>query len=293
MPVSNRRLMEMTPGAAVVQMFADANNTPLEPTAIRSVGIDLETTEGRLSQAKIRLMENEVIVEDGPSDLTVDFSFNRVDVATRLVGIADNWRPTLPISTQDLLDQISVMTNQVFYPDDFVLETITSENARPYVLKAKVESMRWYGSLEITLSDDTTLAYIASQELVPLDGTYTLGALDAQRTLWVPEIYYGQIDITDSKSIVEDISVGSLVQNHPGLRVLINTYCGNPLFLPGFESGNWVQSLEPQPFNLFNAQVIEHETQTSRSTFRILIDPTYCTNFGLGFFDFYYRRTES
>jgi hypothetical protein len=71
---------------------------------------------------------------------SIQFEYNRLNVAHHFEGIITGEEVTLPTSSQVLLDLITQIRGQKFVLDDIVLEDIGRHNSAAYKLRAKAES---------------------------------------------------------------------------------------------------------------------------------------------------------
>lgn len=156
---TTEQLLKLSPRGAIVRMINDENNTffdgsdagPLVISPPLSVGAI--RTEVEISVRR-RLSGNDGLPHAGQ----LAFRYNRLDVEMTLSGKLNGFRPEMPTSTQVLLDELTRRTGIKFDLEDFILEDIIRSNAAPYLLKAKPESLRWVGDLEVMLIDLTDLA---------------------------------------------------------------------------------------------------------------------------------------
>lgn len=156
---STEDLLKLSTRGAIVRMVNDENHTFFDggisgPLLISApLTVDGIRTEVEISVRR-RLSGNDQLPYPGQ----LAFRYNRLDVEHTLAGKLNGFRPAMPTSTRVVLDELTRRTGIVFENDDFVLEDIIRNNAAPYVLKAKVESLRWVGELPVTLIDLTELS---------------------------------------------------------------------------------------------------------------------------------------
>jgi hypothetical protein len=155
---TTEQLLKMTTRGAVVRMVNDENQTGFDGSVAGPLTISPPLSIGGLRTEVELSIRRQVSDDDAlPFPGQLAFRYNRLDVEGTLGGRLDGFRPPMPTSTQVLLDELTHRTGIKFETADFVLEGIGRSNAAPYVLKAKVESFRWVGSMELTLLDLTDL----------------------------------------------------------------------------------------------------------------------------------------
>lgn len=156
---TTEELLKLGSRGAVVKIINDENDTlfdgsdagPLvisEPLKLGDTRTEVEISIRR------RLSGDDFLPFQGK----LAFRYNRLDVENTLYGKLTGFRPPMPTSTQVLLDELSRRTGITFETENFILEDIIRSNAAPYVLKAKPESLRWVGSMEVQLIDLTELS---------------------------------------------------------------------------------------------------------------------------------------
>lgn len=155
---STEQLLKLSTRGAIVRMVNDENGTLFDGSETGPLVISPPTSEGG-GRTEVEISVRRRLSGDDslPFPGTLAFRYNRLDVDFNLGGQLNGYRPEMPTSTQALLDELTRRTGIRFELDDFILEDIIRSNAAPYILKAKPNSLRWVGSLEITLIDLTDL----------------------------------------------------------------------------------------------------------------------------------------
>lgn len=250
---TNEELLRMSTRGAVVRMVNDANNTQFyggpggalvisPPLAVGTTRTEVELSIRRQVNAS----------EQMPYAGQLAFRYNRLDVGATLYGELDGYRPPLPTSTQVLLNELTTRTGIKFELEDFVLEDINASNAAPYVLKAKSESLRWVGQMEIYLVDLVNLAtYIAGG--VPNNAP----ALQFQPVMVQSKDIQPYLNGTFHRTLLTNVEVGTPVAAAADpLVAFVRATVGR---VGQFQFGQptpWVVSTTPGPYNLYGAQII-------------------------------------
>jgi len=159
------RLLRMTPLAALLVIINEACGTMLNPNQIRVkqvTSLGGRATKVRLEAFKPRNKFDKQIYKG-----EADFTYNRLDVG-QVLGFEYAIRTPVPSTTQDILAVISETVGIVFDENDFELEVVANT---PYTLKAKPESLRWVGQVELNLNTEVI-------PLIPLRDILTNTVLD-------------------------------------------------------------------------------------------------------------------
>lgn len=274
------RLKRLNPKTAVVLMLNAVNRTSFDPDRLvvsePHEGSALDTTV--TISPRRRVHKRDTPIEGDP----IDFEFKRLELSSQFQGLLLNWRPKLPISTQDLLDELTKRTGQKFYLEDFILETIDRSNARRYTLKAKQESLRWCGTHDFVLSHETDLGWLVPEALgFDAEEQAVLPPLDSQPAPVDFNRYYGELNVTPWLSTVSTLRVADLAQDVPGLVTLFRRAVSNPQARPYGPELDWVVTNTPAPYNLFNARVTAVRKSVNHPlglnyTLEVWLDPAYC-----------------
>lgn len=286
MAQDNIQTLSLEPKASVVDIFNEANNTTLSDA---DALLKLEAAEKEKAQGLLG-----VRVSQGPNDQipyknTVNVRWKRLDLGL-FFPMNLHIPLALPSNTILLLAELRRRTGLKIDDRDVVLENITFDTARTYLLKARPESYRWYGQVEINL---LTLADLNKLLPPPLD----LGDLGVEAdpqgwvleyggnlngnlhtALWnaleVDTVLDGDILKTPLVHALQDVLIQlNLTDRWTDLAsVAVNNLHGAKVI----HNGDWVDHLPP-PFN-----------QTLTKCVRVLLDDFYCTT-PTGIFTVYYN----
>lgn len=267
MPAHTRMLLHLRPDYALVRMLNDENNRKFPPTLF-SFGMPASISATDPTLTKIRFIANRHKADDNymlPYSGEIDFTYHRVDLTDQFVAILNGFRPSLPTSTQVLLNEITRITGIEFFPDDIVLEDITRSNSKPYVIKAKVESQRFVGQLEVELIDVFALSdYFQDNLTAP---SFSFPAVPTLRSMSInnpfinatPLIGTGLLKKFEDRSWSFDYSnLGTLLRKtvpQPGRRI-------DQLPLV-----SWINQPSPTTWNYAQAEVTVHVDQSSPHIF--------------------------
>lgn len=273
-------LLSLDPLQALVRMVNDANGTTFRLDRFRA-GVPT-VVAGTTTKVTLTGMVEALAVDDQTTIGSFDLTYERLDMATFLKDTLKDYHPYLPLSVQNILDQITSLIGQTFYIDDIVLEEVTRDTAALYRLKAKPESLRFVGWIDlplITLSPITP--YLPSDALV--------GVTDTS-----PEVFQASdslpfLNATDYRTMAESFVPGELGQDRIDLVTLFNAVVPDPDKVRATPSP-WYVNATPGPFNLLNARVIGYGTgynvntaiPTLERALFVALDGTYTTNFASG-----------
>lgn len=252
---TTEELLEMSTRGAVVRMVNDANKTNFHggpggalvispPMAVGGVRTEVELSIRRQVNAS----------EHMPYPGQLAFRYNRLDVGMTLYGELDGFRPRLPTSTQVLLDELTVRTGIKFELEDFVLEDILTSNAAPYVLKAKRDSLRWVGQLEVFLVDLINLGTYIPPGIPTQPQTLPLALPALQSRDVHPYLNatahraaLAQVDLDTPVAVSGDRLVSFMRQTVGRLGEFLKD-----------GTSPWVVSATPAPYNLHGARLLAH-----------------------------------
>lgn len=250
---TTEELLKLSSRGAVVKIINDENDTFFDgsdagPLVISPpLNLGGERTEVEIS------IRRKLSVDDGlPYQGKLAFRYNRLDVENTLYGKLSGFRPPMPTSTQVLLDELTRRTGIKFEAENFILEDIIRNNAAPYVLKARPESLRWVGSMEVTLIDLTDLA------------TYIPGGLPSgKQTLqftaptWRTRDQMPYLNLTPFRKELEALVEGSQVTatSHPLFSLIAKSVPSFGAYLRDTTSP-WKVQTSAGTFNLRNAQLV-------------------------------------
>lgn len=240
----NEKLLKLDPHGALVNIINDENRTLFNG----GVGSELEFSEARSTSGirtavKVKVRDPHSGADWLPTAGELDFTYNRLDVLSNLGGFLSGWRPVLPTSTWEILKELSLRTGLTFYKEDFIQEDIIRQNAAPYYLKARSDSLRWTGRMALTLVDLTDLGtyLVDAVPQIPPVLDLTPGA--------IPNHYiHPYMNGTSSVRLLDGLAVGSTANGpeHPLARFLQATVPDLGLYLmdedfQGYRT-NWVYS---------------------------------------------------
>lgn len=253
---TTEQLLALTTRGAVVAMINHENSTGFDGSEAGPLTISPPLNLGGM-RTEVEISIRRQVSDDDilPFAGQLAFRYNRLDVQGTLGGQLDGYRPLMPCSTQDLLNEMTRRTGMKFEPDDFVLEAIGRHNAAPYVLRAKAESLRWVGSTSVTVHDLTDLT------------TYIPGGLTGglQQLQFAPPVertrdnqpyLNGTVNNRDLENIAIDDPV--LSTSHPLFDLISKTIGHLGEFLRD-ASSPWVVSTEPSNYNLRGARLISRD----------------------------------
>lgn len=263
-------LLSLEPTQAIVRMVNDANGTNFRLdrfTASTPVVVGGTTTKVTLtSTAILPVIDDEVTVG------SIDFTYERLDLAVFLKGVLDNYHPSLPCSTQTLLDEITHRIDQQFYGDDILLQELTRVNGVQYALTAKPQSLRFVGSI--------TLPLIAVTDISTLYDANLIASVTATAP-YVPNLddaaaYITGTDILNTDATVSgspQFGVGSTVLPSSLILQIIRQQVADPM--TGLLHAPWyADSSAPGPYNLYNSPVIYRGSIPAPGTTLMYQDPT-------------------
>ena len=273
-----RYLLQFQPDEAIIRMFNVVNgvNYPIDyftisaPTVVEDTLTRVTLTRRPSASANDRLGTLK----------SYTFTYHRVDVATYLGAMLKGWHPELPTTTQAVLNKVTDTTGQTFTRDDFVLEFINEDNAKPYTLKAKAESLRWCNQAAIAIAEDVDVGKLFAEA-----GTVTV---PVETPITYPfELTFPFVNASGYQTLVDELTVGDLAQDNPAMVNLFNALLKDPR-IRNPVSNPWYVSDTPGVCNLYNTkvEVLEGEGVSSaltgvvsQSSIRFVIDGSYCLGF--------------
>lgn len=283
---STATLLQMAPADALLRMINDANNTsfppgsllPGSPTAVNATSTQVRMTARPLASP----------IDDSPYTGEVDITFNRLDLGAHFAAALDGYTVTLPSSTQVILDELTQRLGQAFFEEDIILEEITRNNAINYRIKAKSESLRWTGYLEVTVANLIDLSTYLDGGLPA--GTPRLGTMAQDRVRFNPNDSLPFINGTPARGLIETFTVGETANANPIIPIVLNRIVPPPSHLLSDNLSPWSIAAGPADFNLDQATVASVRDLSGVSeinlrldkVLEISLDPTQCTNFLAG-----------
>jgi len=293
-------LLHLEPTQAIVRMLNDANGTNYRLdrfTASAPMVVAGTTTKVTLSSVEVP-----AYIDDQITTGSIDFTYERLELSVFLKGVLDGYHPTLPCSTQTLLDEIKARINQSFYGDDILLQELTRDNGVQYVLTAKPESLRFVGSITLPLLQVVDISTLFDPNLI---------ASSTASSPYVPDLDNAAAYITGTDILNQDatIGIGAVVQTPSVLLQVIQQQVPDPV--TGQYHAPWyADSSAPGPYNLYGSVVQYRGTMelpgtmfqyeipgtsthvyytwpelcntaipTLDSAIVLAVNPSYCTNF--------------
>jgi hypothetical protein len=278
-------LLGLKPHDAIIRMINNENGTelPFESFVVSAPrpGVGNET---HVTVSAVRSSSDE---QDNPYSGSIEFTYNRLNLADQFLGLLSNFRPPMPTSTQVLLDELTRLTGIEFELDDIVLEDIVRNNAAPYRIKAKAESLRWIGYVDVTILDLSDLQPTMETLLPPTTGP-RLGTLDETPQLTSQMLNIPLVNATPYLDEITRLIIDQPAQNSTVMRWFIKQVVPMPGSRIDQGFVNWVCIPTPAPFNLYNAYVadIVYDTESVNPAnpeldayVLVRLDPALCTNF--------------
>lgn len=277
-------LLGLKPRDAIIRMVNDENGTTFPFEAFEVSGPTV--ISGRQTKVTVTAIPSSSDEQDNPYSGSIEFTYNRLDLSDQFNGILSNFRPPMPTSTQVLLDELTRLTGIVFDLNDIVLEDIVTSNAAPYRIKAKAESLRWVGYVDVTVLDVLDLQpYLDT--LLPTNAP-RLGTLSEAPTLTGQLINAPLVNISPYREEITQLFLNVPAQSNPLLQWLVKQAVPMPGSRIDQGYANWVCVPTPAPFNLYNAVVsnirygvdsVNPAAPDLDAYVEVLIDPTMCINF--------------
>lgn len=272
-------LLALDPKEALVKMFNEANGTDYRPSGF-TFGTPRVVT-GNTTQVAMVGRPPANVFDVNVANASYLLTYERIPLDTYLAGVLDGYQVTLPASTQNVLNEITSRMGQAFYLDDIVLEEITVAGYPTYALTAKPESLRFIGSIALSLmtAQDYQSLFNLNQIRSVDDPSIVPFALNDSIPLVNGSDYTSQIDALDS---------GDRGQDSIALQQLFNGAVGLP---PSMTGATWASSATPGYWNLYNATVVETDLDEPSvnpaiphlaKALTVSLDGTYCTNFTSG-----------
>lgn len=218
MQVTTEDLLKYSTRGAIVTMVNAENGTFFDGGEAGQLVISEPiSVGGRRTEVELSIRRRVSKIDALPYPGKIAFRFNRLDVSGTLSGTLAGFFPPLPTSTRILLDEMTKRSGIAFEDDDFVLEDIIRSNAAPYVLKAKRESLRWIGQMEIPLLNLIDLPQLVRQGMGSL-----VPQLDQSRQLVAAEDNQPYLNATPLVERLDSILINSPVVDltHPLVEVI-------------------------------------------------------------------------
>ena len=142
-------LLRERPHVALVSLLNEYNGVDIHPDHVEFS--NLEPLAGRRTKVTVTPKRNANPFFKNPYTGLKEIVYNRLDLSV-LFKIYDlRFDISLPASTHVVIGLVRELTGFVLEEDEFELEFINPYNASPYLLKAKPDSLRWVGSVEVEL----------------------------------------------------------------------------------------------------------------------------------------------
>jgi hypothetical protein len=146
--LTTKQLLSFTPKDAIAAMLNDIN--PGLGVSGRDLLVsNLQAAGDTLTQVTLTMRQPVSSLDWVPFQGSVNFAYNRLDIAPFATLAFVDFNPTLPNTTLCLLQRLELLFGFHFDPKDFVLEGITSANNGQVTLQAQPGSLRWVGSAQI------------------------------------------------------------------------------------------------------------------------------------------------
>ncbi len=242
-------LLLYTPRQALVMMVNAENDTHF-PVDAFEFGTPV-VVSGRETRIHMRVRDSRHKLDEVPAPGEFDFTYNRLDLGEHFENVLVGYTTPLPSSTQVLLDELKYRLGQQFFDDDVILEEVGRANAAPYRLRAKAESLRWVGELEVGLAEDQDLSVFFSRAILS-NGPTRLGALNATPQLRSVPLFAPYVNGTHFKHLITQLVVGNAAQDQSQLLPLLNAAVPAPNERLSL-TPPWVLQSTPVNFNVYNA----------------------------------------
>lgn len=274
-------LLALNPMQALAAMVNAQQNTKYRLdgfTVSAPVALD-----GLSTQVVLSGIPEAIYRDDSLPQGQITLTYNRLPIARWLANTLAGYHPVLPLSTQNILDEISRRTGQTFYIDDMVLEEVTRDNGAQYLLKAKAESLRWVGSVALpVISTIPITTFLSASDLT--------GLTDATPIRYLPGDAVPYLNATDVREVIAGLKVGDKGQDRIALTQLFNEAVPDPAHPDDFTVRPWQAVNAAVPFNLYNAKVVRFQSglglnpaiPTLDSAIVVTLDHAFCTNFSSG-----------
>lgn len=251
-------LLHLPPDQAIVRMLNDANGTNyrLDRFTVSAPRVVAGTT------TTVTLTSTDIspYLDDQVTVGSIDFTYERLQLALFLKGVLDNFTPSLPCSTQNLLNEITHRLDQRFYGDDILLEELTRTNGVQYVLNAKPESLRFVGSITLPLIQVTDIATLFDPDLISGEDD----PVPVYPNLDDAVAYITGTDLLNSNS---SISSGTQVLANSAILQVIQQQVPDPV--TGQYHASWYcDNSASGPYNLYGSVVVYRgRIQSAASSF--------------------------
>jgi len=247
-------------------MLGSANNLRYPVHGLKATNLEsLGTTK-----TKIKLTARERAGSDDPYRITgsTDFTYQRLDISDYFNGLLDTFKPDLPCTTQVFLNEITRLTGLEFEINDFEHFHITRDNAVSFKIKAKSESLRWVGEIDLSISTYPNISLLPSTHL----------QFDTNPASYKnPQLLNPFVNLTGYQ--LRNYIAGN-DSTYPPVGVLLQNVSKNQrlwlsraLFHFGINGLNEtiMETINP-PFELYNSYIVDYKAQPSYNPFSIFSD---------------------
>lgn len=269
-------LLLYSPREAIVMMLNSENSTHF-PVDAFEFGAPV-VVSGRRTRVQMRVRPSRHKLDVVPNANEFDFFYNRLNLADHFRNVLVGYNAELPTSTQVLLDELKQRLGQQFFDDDVILEEIGRVNAASYRLKAKSESLRWIGELEVQLAEEQDLTTFFSRAILSNSST-RLGQLNPTPQLRSTQLFSPYTNATSVRQLVGQVVQGNTAQDQSGLLALVRAAVAAPNQV--LTTNNpWVVQSTPAALNLFNARMLTLPTTVDNHVYfthqvTLVLDTTY------------------
>lgn len=209
-------LLKQDPKEAIVMMLNLENGTNF---CIDDIDVG-PPSAGTVKNTKVTLTVRRPAGENDEVNAgfgSLDFEYNRLDVAHHFNGILGGVDIQTPTSTQVLLNIITDRIGQEFTLDDIVLEDIGRHNSAAYSLRAKSESHRWYGSILIRIGDVVDINEVLDS-LMP----DTLGDIEGRAMYSLPNVSMPFLNLTSHVSEMNAVNLNTTTQEGAAIEPIFS-----------------------------------------------------------------------
>lgn len=140
------KLLKLSPHDAIIAMLNDVNGSAVDPRLVSTTQVQqLSGKRTTVTVTNLGLAPSDgMIVYEG----TLDFEYNRLVLNDEFADTVFKFNFPLPTTSTAVVKALFEALRWTYDQDDFVEEAVTSS---PYTLKAKPESRRWVGFIQIPL----------------------------------------------------------------------------------------------------------------------------------------------
>lgn len=272
----NIGILGLDPKASVVEIFNQANDTKLKDT---DASLRVQTAADDNVAATLFAREPWSVFDELPYRGHTDIRWKRLNLGL-FFGFDLDVPLQLPTDTVQLLAELQRRTGLRIDQSDVILENIDWPAARRYRLKARPDSMRWYGEVVIVVMRLTSLVKF----LPPPVALESLGEeLDPEH--WVLE-YGGDLNGNRFTHIWSTTPVPVVVDDSYDNQRLVVAL--QNVLIQHRSLTRWVLQEAVVPNNLYGAVVIDagptpehllsHYHDGLTHCLRLLLSPFYCVS---------------